>query len=910
VRFTRLQNIWLQRPNATRTRDMRCSFRAGSFLSLLSMILLVLLAVPCHGETTSAPGVAVNGWQFRLATSTPDAAAHAEAQQWHAAVVPSTVQTDLLRNGLIADPFTGAHEAQLQWIGLADWEYRTTLNMDAATLTHEHVDLVFDGLDTYATVRLNGQQILEADNMFRRWRVPVKELLHSGANELTVTFASPIRRRLPGTLKRAYQLPGEFDSAFGDEPKGVQTANYIRKAAYQYGWDWGPRYVTEGIWQPVRLETWDAARLDALHVIQSSITADAASLDTQVRVEASAAAKAIISVTYTTPKGEHISLPEITAQLVPGSNPVHVPIVIEHPERWWPMGYGPQNLYQVSAKLWIGHETLTAERTTGLRTVRLLREKDQWGKSFGFEVNGVPIFAKGADVIPFDSFPDRVTPEKHREILASARDANMNMVRLWGGGYYESDDFYDECDRLGLMVWQDFMFGGAIPPDDPAFRANTEQEAIEQVDRLRDHPSLTLWCGNNEVETGWDAWPDRMLLKENISPAERAKIEAGMMLLFDDILKRTVAVHDPEVPYWPSTPSADHETEANSNDNGDVHSWSVWSGSAPIEDYLKDTPRFVSEYGFEALPDMRTIRAFATPAEQTPDSPVMRAHQKFANGNGNDRLLLYLRRYYGEPKDFPAFVYLSQAMQAQAIELEAEHLRASRPRSMGSLYWQLNDCWPAASWASIDSFGRWKALQFHARRFYNDLLIAPIRQDGTTNVYAINDGTTPVPANVHMQVMNLDGRVLSESTTPTTMPPLSSTRVNSLTDDALLKGADPAKTLVVFTMEVDGQAVSRHLLYFRAARDLSLPQAKVTAHVTAGAHGLELTLHADTLARDVWISFGDHDVSLADNAFTLLPGETRTIQLKSSADAAALASALHIETLDTATLPSMAGAGD
>jgi beta-mannosidase len=288
----------------------------------------------------------------------------------------------------------------------------------------------------------------------------------------------------------------------------------------------------------------------------------------------------------------------------------------------------------------------------------------------------------------------------------------------------------------------------------------------------------------------------------------------------------------------------------------------------------------------------------------------MRAHQKFANGNGNDRLLVYLRSYYGEPKDFPAFVYLSQVMQAQAIELEAEHLRASRPRSMGSLYWQLNDCWPAASWASIDSFGRWKALQFHARRFYNDLLIAPMRQDGTTNLYAVNDRTTSVQTNVHTRVMSLDGRVLSDSTAPVTMPPLSSTRVNTLPDEALLKGADPARTMVVFTMEVDGKAVSRHIVYFRAARDLSLPQAKVTAHVTAGAHGLELTLHADTLARDVWISFGDQDVTLADNAFTLLPDETRVISLKSSAAAAALESALHIQTLDTATLPGMAGAGD
>ena len=727
---------------------------------------------------------------------------------------------------------------------------------------------------------------------------------------LTVTFASPIRRLLPATLKRAYQLPGEFDSAFGDEPKGVQTANYIRKAAYHYGWDWGPRYVTEGIWQPVRLEAWDTARLDALHVMLSSVSAEAASLDAQLRIEASATTKATVAATYISPRGERVKLPEMETQLVTGSNTVHVPITIDHPERWWPVGYGKQNLYRVSAKVMVGHGTLTTERVTGLRTVRLLRDKDQWGKSFGFEVNGVPIFAKGADVIPFDSFPDRVTAEKHRGILESARDANMNMVRLWGGGYYETDDFYDECDRLGLMVWQDFMFGGAIPPDDPAFRASVEKEAAEQVDRLRDHPSLTLWCGNNEVETGWDSWTDRLALKENISPAERAKIETGMMLLFDDILKRAVAVHDPEVPYWPSTPSADHEAPANNNDNGDVHSWSVWSGSAPIEDYLKDTPRFVSEYGFEAMPDMRTVRAFATPEEQTVNSAVMRAHQKFANGNGNDRLLFYLRRYYGEPKDFPSFVYLSQVMQAQAIELEAEHLRASRPHSMGSLFWQLNDCWPAASWASIDSFGRWKALQFHARRFYNDLLIAPVRQDKTTQIYAVNDRATPVQASVTMRVLSFDGRVLSESTTPVSMAPLSSTRMNSLSDDAMLKDADPAKTVVDFEMMVDGQVVSRHLLYFRAARDLALPQAKVTAHVTEGKQGNELVLHSDMLARDVWISFGDQDVTLADNAFTLLPGETRTILLKGGASAAALESAVHIQTLDAAILPGMAGTGD
>lgn len=356
--------------------------RWSAIWAVFTFLLGAVAILPLHGESAPSPArTAVGGWQFRLTPSTPDASAHADAQQWHPAAVPSTVQMDLLRNKMIVDPFTGAHEAQLQWIGLTDWEYRTTLNADAATLAHQHVELVFDGLDTYATVRLNGHTILVADNMFRRWRVPVKPVLHAGTNELTVSFESPIRRLLPVALKREYQLPGEFDSAFGDEPKGVQTANYIRKAAYQYGWDWGPRYVTEGIWQPVHLETWNAARLDALHIMQSSVTADAASLDVQVNVQASAAGRATVAVTYTTPTGEHVSIPEIAAQLVPGSNTVHVPLVISHPQRWWPVGYGAQSLYQFSAKVTVGRELLRAERVTGLRSVRLLRDKDQWGKS-------------------------------------------------------------------------------------------------------------------------------------------------------------------------------------------------------------------------------------------------------------------------------------------------------------------------------------------------------------------------------------------------------------------------------------------------------------------------------------------------------------------------------------------------
>jgi len=870
-------------------------------LFVASVLLTLALALPQAAFALTTQSLDV-GWQFRIAPGDAHAAGHPGATHWLPATVPGSAQTDLMALKLIPDPYWRDDEAKVQWVGLSDWQYRKTFNVDAATLARAHVELVFDGLDTFADVYLNGHKILSADNMFRRWRVPAKALLHAGANTLEVRLYSPIKHLQPWLLKQPYALPGEFDSAFGDEPEGKQTANYVRKAAYQYGWDWGPRVVTEGIWQHVKLESWDALRLADFHIAQNSVTADAAKLDAQLQIEADHPTPARIVVRWRAPEGTTQSLRRDVV-LKAGDNHLAVPVEITHPERWWPVGYGKPNLYDFHVDVAVGGKTLAEDdRETGLRSVELRRRRDPWGKSFEFVVNGVPVFAKGANFIPPDIFPTRVTPARFRQLLESARDANMNMLRIWGGGYYLPDEFYATADRLGLMVWQDFMFGGAIPPADKAFHDNVRVEATQQVQRLRDHPSIVLWCGNNEVETGWESWDDREAFKKTLAPAQRRHIEHGMRTLFDQTLRDVVAKNEPEVPYWPSTPGTDYDGPVNVTDDGDYHYWNVWSGEAlPVTAYLDVTPRFMSEYGLQSMPGMQTIDAFTEPSDRSPDSKVMRAHQKFDKGNGNRRLLKYVEREFGKPKNLASFAYLSQAMQAEGIQLAAEHLRASRPRSMGSLYWQLDDAWPGITWSSIDYFGRWKALQYHARRFYAPLLVTALRDRDVTSVSLVSDQTTPIHARWQLRVMDFSGKVIGQKQADVTLPALSATRVGTFGDAQLLHGADPRKTFAVFELSVEGKPVSRSLVFFDAAKNLALPVPRIHTRLARTDNGYTLALDSDALAREVWISFGDLDAQISDNAIDLLPGQRVVLRVRSKAGLATLRAALKVQNLAAAT---------
>ncbi|OEZ00055.1 beta-mannosidase [Stenotrophomonas sp. BIIR7] len=858
------------------------------------VLLLALHALP----TAAAPLQAQ--WSFRLLPGNAQVKAHPEAADWRAASVPGAVHTDLLAAKRIPDPYAGAPEAALQWIGLADWEYQARFDVDAATLARAHAELVFEGLDTFAEVSLNGRPLLRADNSHRTWRAPVTGQLRPRGNELRVVFRSPITTLLPGVQAMPHKIAGNYPSPYGDEPRDAMVGNFVRKPGYHFGWDWGPRYVTAGIWRPVRLESWNVQRITDVAVQTTALDAQRAALQVQVEVEAAAARRATVQVEMLDPEGRVAATVTQPAALRAGVQVVSVPVALAKPRRWWPVGQGEQARYTVRARV-DGGTPDAVERSirTGLRTVELRREDDaKGGQGFTFVINGVPIFAKGANVIPFDMFPARVDPARVRRELTAARDANMNMLRNWGGGYYEDDAFFDIADELGLLVWQDFMFGGGMQPGyDPAFRANVVAEARDNVRRLRRHPSVVLWCGNNEEETAWKDWGHGKDLKA-ADPVFAAKVWQGYVDLFGHDLRQVVGEEGLGVPYWSSSPSNDLDAVANDSTRGDKHYWQVWGNPAlPVQAYLRETPRFMSEYGLQAWPVLRTLDGIIPESERQVDSTAVRAHQKFMAGEGNQRLLQYIEREFGTPRDFADFVYLSQVMQAEGIELAALHHRASRPYTMGSLYWQLNDVWPGASWSSIDHAGRWKALHFHAKRFFADHAVAALRDEGVTRVSLLNDLQQPLQAQWRLRVMDVEGRQISKQQHAVVVPALSALEVGRFADAQLLGDADPARTVAVVELLQGAQVLSRQVVYFAAAKDMQLPKAKIETRWLQDGDDTVLELRSAQLARGVWVALEGFDATLDDNAFDLVPGEAVRVRVSAGVDMQALKDALRVRSV-------------
>ncbi|HEY1731006.1 MAG TPA: glycoside hydrolase family 2 protein [Terriglobales bacterium] len=784
---------------------------------------------------------------------------------WIAATVPGDVHLDLLHAGKIADPFYRDNESKLQWIEKAGWEYRTSIDATPSVLAREHVELVFEGLDTACAIFLNGKRIAQPDNMFREWRIDVKSALHPGANDLQIIFPAPMK------AAEAVAAKDPWHDRTHTDPKG-----YIRKAVYEFGWDWGPRFATSGVYRPAYLEVWDDARIDNVFVEQESINSASADLDVHINILASKETQAVVSLNYGV-GGTNLHLERVVT-LGSGTNLISFPIDIAHPQLWYPSGYGGQPIYHFHASLKEGDREVDAnDAKTGLRSVVLRRERDKWGRSFEFVINGIPVFAKGADVIPFDSFPNRVTNEKYRHILQSAKDANMNMVRLWGGGYYETQEFYDLCDQLGLMVWHDLMFGNNWQPGTYEFKQNIQQEAEYQMTRLRNHPSIVLWSGNNETELLRD-WNGN----GQLPPAVHEHIWQDYLTEFSGVLATTAARVDPQTPYWPSSPSADYEELSDTYQSGDNHDWSVWHGDADFEEYEKRPWRFVSEYGFQSFPEMKTIESFTLPEDRKDIfTPVLLAHQK--NSGGNKIIQTYMLRYFGEPKDFASFLYASQVLQAQAIKVGAESFRRKRPETMGSLFWQLNDCWPVASWSSIDYYGRWKALQYYARRFYAPILASPHFDNGTLSVYVVSDKTAPEEGQLRLRIMDFSGKVIRESTKKITIEPLASKIYDTLTITDLFSHGplDLSKLVGAVDVTVDGKELSSNLVFFVPSKQIQLEPAPVSAELTRAGSGYDVVLRSPVLARAVYLSFGDADVQFSDNYVNLLPNEPVTIHVTS-----------------------------
>jgi beta-mannosidase len=855
-----------------------------SMRTCLANVTFALAIMPACAQSARLQNATMaldRGWEVRQVSSTPQ---NTESS-WIPATVPGDVHLDLLANKKIEDPFYRDNESKLQWIENASWEYRDDFDVPASLLARANVDLVFDGLDAAAEVYLNGTEILNANDSFRTWRVPVKMHVHMGSNLLRVVFPSPI------TAAQLLAATDPWQPRTKTEPK-----TYIRKAAYEYGWDWGPRFVTSGIWRPVRLEAWDKGRVSDLAIRQRDVSKSVAHLDAEVTVEASQETPAQVAIEYS---GGNSALSRVVV-LHPGTNVVDIPIEIPQPKLWYPAGYGDQPLYDFTARVSISGQVADRRTVkTGLRSVVLDRHLDAWGRSFQFIVNGIPVFAKGADVIPFDSFPDRVTTEQIRHILESARDANMNMIRHWGGGYYESEEFYQICDELGIMVWQDFMFGNDWQPGTYAFKLTIEAEAENQVRRLRNHPSIVIWCGNNETEEALN-WAPRDKLPLGV----KYQMWQDYLTEFSGILNRVVERLDAETPYWPSSPSSDYEELSNNYQSGDAHLWDVWHGRVPFSTYETHHPRFVTEYGFQSFPEMRTIEAFTQPEDRTSIfTPVMLAHQK--NNEGNSIIHDYLLRDYAEPKDFASFLYVSQVLQAEGIKIGAEYFRRSRPETMGSIFWQLNDCWPVASWSSIDYYGRWKALQYYARRFYAPILVSPHIENGAVKVYIVSDKTVSEPATLHVRLMDFDGKVLLEDNRNITVDPLASkvALVWPLVQLAQAGAADTAHIFVIAELDSGNAELSRNLIYLAPTKGVQLKPANLTIEPLGGNGKYTIRVTSPVLARSVYLSFGSLDAQVSDNYFDLLPGETREIATTSSASLDALKAQLHVISLADAFAP-------
>ena len=845
--------------------------------------LVTLMNVPSNlavAQSARAQNTALaldHGWQFRQIST----AAQSDDSGWLPATVPGDVHLDLIANKVIPDPFFRGNEAKLQWIENASWEYRDTFDVTPALLARANVDLVFDGIDSPAHVYLNGKEVLHTDDSFRTWRVSAKADLHAGNNLLRVVFPSPV------TSAKEIADKDPWQPRTGTDPK-----TYIRKPAYEYGWDWGPRFVTSGIWRAARIEAWDKARIADFAVRQRDVSKEVAHIDAEVEIEASAAGPAQVKIEYpdAAPLSRSVTLHE-------GRNLVDIPIEIHQPRLWYPAGYGDQPLYEFTAELapsGQGADKRTVK--TGLRSIVLDRHLDQWGRSFQFLVNGIPAFAKGADVIPFDSFPNRVTAADYRRILQSARDANMNMIRHWGGGYYETDEFYQICDELGIMVWQDFMYGNDWQPGTYRFKLTMEAEAEDQVRRLRNHPSIVIWCGNNETEEALNWGP-----RDKLPLEVKYQMWQDYLTEFSGILNRVVERLDAETPYWPSSPSSDYEELSDTYQSGDAHIWDVWHGRVPFSTYETHHPRFVTEYGFQSFPEMKTIEAFTEPQDRTSIfTPVMLAHQK--NNEGNDIIHNYLLKDYPEPKDFPSFLYASQVLQAEGIKIGAEHFRRSRPETMGSIYWQLNDCWPVASWSSIDYYGRWKALQYYARRFYAPILVSPHVEDGSLRVYVVSDKTAAQPASLQVRLMDFSGKVLLESKQDISIDPLSSKVYLDwpLAKLAQAGASDTSHVFVVAELSSGSEAISRNLVYLAPTKEVQLEPAHLTVDTTGSNGKYTIRISSPVLARSVYLSFGSLDAQVSDNYFDLLPGETREITATSSASLDDIKTQLHVISLTDA----------
>ncbi len=782
--------------------------------------------------------------------------------------MPGSVHADLLALGEIEDPFFRENEKDLQWIGEADWRYWRDFRVDASLLESNRVLLRCHGLDTLATVRINGKLVARTDNMHRTWEFDVKRKLAVGRNRIEVSFASAareVRKR-----QEADRLPGWF------QMQCLEGASWLRKEACNFGWDWGPGLVTCGIWREIELVGFDTARLADVQIRQDHSRARGAAVEVRLRTERTKTAKRsnLIAVVTLLDGEEPVARDQLRLRRNAGSATLRV----DDPKLWWPNGMGDQPLYTLRIELCDGAGEVIESwtRRIGLRTLELLREPDAWGESFGFAANGIPFFAKGANWIPADAILTRFEPGDYRRILEDAAAAHMNMLRVWGGGIYEEDLFYDLCDELGLCVWQDFMFACATyPSHQREFLESVRAEAADNVARIRHHACLALWCGNNELEMGLvsDRWSDWTMSWDDYQR------------LFDDLLPDVVGELDPGTAYWPASPHTPGPVEVRKDANhparGDAHLWGVWHGNQPFEWYRSCEHRFNSEFGFQSFPEPRTVASFTEAADRNITSPVMEHHQR--SGIGNTTIVRYMLEWFRMPTSFEKTLWLSQILQGLAVQYAVEHWRRCMPRGMGTLYWQLNDCWPVASWSSIDSEGRWKALHYLARRFYAPVLVSGVEDVklGKLAIHLTSDLLKSCSGRLQWTATRVSGERIAGGSRELRIAPGRSRRVQNLDLRPLLEAHGERDLLVWLEFAGDGPVRSGNLVAFVRPKAMELRDPRIDWSAERAADGgFELKLGTQRPALWTWVEAEGCDLRLSDNFFHLRPGRSKKLALR------------------------------
>ncbi len=808
------------------------------------------------------------GWTFKQVRGT----------NWYPATVPGVVHTDLLHNGIIEDPFFRLNERGLQWIDKEDWLYKTTFDIPEALSGKRNYRLSFKGLDTYADVYLNDSLILQADNMFRRWSVDVSSLLRPQGNELRVYLHSPVKVDIPKWDALPYEYPASNDQSENGGVFDKKLSVVARKAGYHYGWDWGPRLVTSGIWRPVLLEAWDDVRIEDVQIISSNVSRKRAHVDAYVEILSSEdCPEATVTVSE---EGSQKPLGSVVTVLKKGVNRVAVGFDMRNPRLWWCNGYGEPYLYTFeTAVSRSGEEMDKQSNRAGIRSIRFVNERDEYGKCYYFELNGAPIFAKGANYIPCDNFLPRVTREVYDRTIQDAADVHMNMLRVWGGGTYEDDYFYDLCDEKGILVFQDFMFACAMYAAEGSWLESVRQEAIDNVRRLRNHPCIALWCGGNECQQAWLSWGWKRYFDKN-DPEASATIQRQFEEQYFHLLPAVVEEYGSGISYIPSSPFPDYNKRNNSYE-GDLHYWGVWHEQKPISEYNNVRSRFFSEYGFQSFPEFESVKQYA-PEERdwSITSEVMMAHQR-GGDHANQLIQSYLLAEYYEPKDFPSFLYINQLLQGDAIKTAIEAHRRDKGYCMGSLFWQHNDCWPVASWSSRDYYGRWKAQHYFAREAYRDILVSPIEQAGELCIYAVSDRLAACQGTLTVEVLRFTGEPVYSWKKRVSLPANRSVKLFARELNGLLNGAEKKELFVRATLTVGEDTYTNHYFLLKQ-KEMDYPAVEITHTSREVEDGIEVTLVADRFARGVFLSIEGIDNTFANNYFDLLPHTPVTVRVRCS----------------------------